>query len=231
MSLSGKLSDIEDLSARTPSPGEDYNSLLYDSFDNSYSHATHLNRVNAAKHHFKQELEESPENNYRHSMKLKGKTEKSNQELKTEMLLMNRKHSLKQESLVKQLREQETHYSDLLAEKDQLIKELTRKLKLYEENYTKPKQKPKSTKQQKILSPRLFGNKTESIQNISKMIVALEKEQAELKHSLRELECLPETGRETKRISELISRNEFRLTEARTIQEEVIRSSLTRKHS
>ncbi|CAG9334181.1 unnamed protein product [Blepharisma stoltei] len=73
--------------------------------------------------------------------------------------------------------------------------------------------------------PPRESQKNNYLDDISHMIVTLEKEQAELKQKIKELEFNAAYERDKKKISDLIRRNEERLTEAKAIQEEMVKDS------
>ena len=89
---------------------------------------------------------------------------------------------------------------------------------------SKPSLKPKLP--QAPLPSYATNSKEDPIQSISRMIVALEKEQAEIKQGLRELERTRSNENKCRKLRDLMTRNEHRLNEARGIQEDLIRSSI-----
>lgn len=93
----------------------------------------------------------------------------------------------------------------------------------------KEKQKKILKKTSKIGSPKSSfssdNEKRKHLNEISHMIVMLEKEQAELRQKVRELEFSAAFERDKKKIADLIRRNEDRLNEAKTIQEDMVKDN------
>ncbi|CAG9321789.1 unnamed protein product [Blepharisma stoltei] len=93
--------------------------------------------------------------------------------------------------------------------------------------HASPKEKKRKSLKRSLRMPSpktsRESNKNSQLDEISHMIVTLEKEEAELKQKIKELELSGTYERDKKKIADLIKRNDERLSEAKAIQEEMVR--------
>lgn len=232
---------------RSPSPGKDYNSLLYDSsFDetgsqlrseNGYLKAQaqllekekqmHIEMHAQHRHAAARDMKEMQQRLSTERAKFKNDIETITQELievQSCFQIVKKKKKQQAEEFTVNMKNCEDSYLKSLAQKDNYIKELETKLKINDE-HKQPRMRRKQKSQTQKEKPR-DGH----IHSISKLIVTLEKEQAHLKEALNDLENTADSARESKKIAELIHRNQARLLEAHNIQEDLIQSLISKSN-
>ncbi|CAG9333682.1 unnamed protein product [Blepharisma stoltei] len=161
------------------------------------------------------------------------------QEMQISFRTLKAKKEQQAEAFKNRIREDEERFIEVVREKDKKIEKLIQQIEELAQqpriraakSEDKLKIEPKKKKPvKKILKPqplspsRSRGNgKQKYISEISHMIVALEKEQAELKQKVKDLEYDSGMERDRRKLKELIKRNEERLNEAIAIQEEMVK--------
>mmetsp|Transcript_7386 Transcript_7386/g.7246 ORF Transcript_7386/g.7246 Transcript_7386/m.7246 type:complete len:199 (-) Transcript_7386:11-607(-) len=162
------------------------------------------------------------------------------QEMQISFRTLKAKKEQQAEAFKNKIREDEERFMQVVREKDKKIEKLIQQIEdltqqpriraAKSEDKLKietKKKKPvkKILKPVQPLSPsRTRGNgKQKYISEISHMIVALEKEQAELKQKVKDIEYESGMERDKRKLKELIKRNEERLNEAIAIQEEMVK--------
>ena len=210
-----------DESIRTPSPGRDYSSLLNDSTE-----SIEETPENSEAAYLKAQLDLLSSQKHMHidmHAKQVSGAEREKQELERVLREEREKFKRDLEAITTELLEVKSSFNALTKKKKQEAETLQHKLKAQEEYFLKviyDKDQTISKLRQKVHSkPPVKKESKEYVQGISKLIVTLEKELAELRQRTK-------SEKHNKKLWELISRNENRLTEARTIQEDLIKSKM-----
>ena len=280
----------EGFHSRTPSPGKDYTSLLYENFTQSdesqeeypyYSAqnyvqktlssleadtqrlAAEIGELKTQNNSLRSQLEfakREKEMHIKEHAKDKNKWQKDLRELQERLSYERHQFRVDFNSITKELQDLQKKFEELKKKKKQqttqlqtklaqqekehklAIKEKDRQIHFLEIQLEKaktgkppelPRPKPTKNRSKKVLTKSAIAKsprKKDYVQEITQMIVGLEREQAELTHKVKDLEYNTELERERKKLEDLIKRNQERLYEAKAIQKDMIRDQYSDRH-